>query len=123
MTQRERVLRLMQMRGQEGVTQQDFLAPDVADGGSQITRVGARIDELRARYYIHSPGVRSGFKVYVLGRPRDAEPAEAPVRVAPAPPRPSPPAPVGETLQLLDDAAARGGRSAIFDTDDFEDPA
>jgi hypothetical protein len=117
-TQRERVLRALKQRRDIGITQADFSLPDVIDGGKPIPRVAARIDELQKRYYINSPGTRDGFKVYVIGREREVDPAESPIRVTPEPP-PAPPAPPLDqgTLHLLDDAAHRGRRSAIFDDD------
>jgi hypothetical protein len=66
-TQRQRVLRLLEQRGELGITQGDFLLPDVADGGTPITRVGARIEELRRRgLTIETAGRRNAFSVYIF---------------------------------------------------------
>ena len=66
--QRTRVLALLIRRGAEGITQADFLLPDVADGGRPITRLAARIEELRNHHgvAIDNAGVRGRLKVYVL---------------------------------------------------------
>lgn len=45
-TQTERVLAALRTYPR-GITQVDFLLPDVIDGGAPITRIGARILELR----------------------------------------------------------------------------
>lgn len=47
MSQRSRVLALLEARGPRGVTPIDFAAPNIADDGKPIMRVAARIGELR----------------------------------------------------------------------------
>lgn len=70
MTQKGRVLELLKKRGQNGITQVDFLAPWVADGGKPITRLAARVLELRdAGFNIENRGTRNGCVVYVLADP------------------------------------------------------
>jgi len=67
MTQRQRVLAALEARGPVGITQVDFLLPSVVDGRQPITRVGARIEELRrAGLDIESDGRRDSCVVYVL---------------------------------------------------------
>jgi len=74
MTQTQRVLKALEDAGPAGITQKDFLLPDIIDGGAPITRVGARIKELREDgHVIESAGVRQKFAVYVLVRTRPAE--------------------------------------------------
>jgi hypothetical protein len=64
LTQRERVLRLLRQRGSRGVCAPDFLLPDIADGGRPITRLAARVAELRAAGHIIVPaGSRGGCRV------------------------------------------------------------
>lgn len=71
-----------------GVCQTDFLLPDVIDGGDPITRLPARIHELRHvfGYRVEDAGRRNRCKVYVLA----GEPGELPP--PPPPPIASPPA-------------------------------
>lgn len=72
MQQRKRVLRALQARGPEGISALDFngLGGPVIDGGPAITRVGARIHELRdLGYRIHAHRGRAGFAVYHLATP------------------------------------------------------
>lgn len=67
MTQSERVLRALRASGPIGITQGDFLPPNVIDDGPKITRVGARIKDLKdTGYTIASGGTRDGFAVYVI---------------------------------------------------------
>ena len=47
MTQTERVLAALEHAGQGGLTQVDFLRFPTFDGGPPITRLAARIEELR----------------------------------------------------------------------------
>lgn len=65
MTQRERVLRASLRPS--GVSQVDFLAPDVCDGEKPITRLAARIFDLeREGYLFEVVGWRNRCKVYRL---------------------------------------------------------
>jgi hypothetical protein len=105
LTQRQRVLQALQRVGARGLTQVDFLMPSVIDGGAPITRVGARIEELRAAgHQITSTGRRDRCAVYVL---HIDGPAHTPI------PEPDPPA----EPPLFGD----GPRNAIFD--DVDDAA
>ena len=66
-TQAERILAALRAVGQRGITSVDFLAPDVIDDGKPITRVAARIHELREDgHQILSVGRRNRCDVYVL---------------------------------------------------------
>jgi hypothetical protein len=47
MTQTERVVRALRLAGERGITQIDFLLPNVIDGGKPITRVAARVKDAR----------------------------------------------------------------------------
>jgi hypothetical protein len=67
MTQVQRVEQLLRRRGSRGVCLADFLPPATADGGGPITRLGARIADLReSGRDIVTEGTRDGFAVYVL---------------------------------------------------------
>lgn len=67
MTQRDRVLAALRHAGPSGITQVDFLGPQVCDHGKPITRVAARVNELRDQgLTITSSGTRHGCAVYVL---------------------------------------------------------
>ena len=78
MSQKARVLRALQTHPR-GITQVDFLLPDVIDGGKPITRVAARVEELADDgYRITDGGTRDECKVYVLSGAQ-----EAPVRLLP----------------------------------------
>jgi hypothetical protein len=105
MSQRARVLAALRSRGADGVCSVDFLLPDVLDGGSPITRLAARMLELREDgHEIQVIGEKHGCAVYRLMR--DAQDA-----------RPVPPAPsAAETLGSLPDAARP--RNAIFGWDE-----
>jgi hypothetical protein len=46
LTQKKRVERALERSGKRGITQADFLGPDVIDGRAPITRLAARIGEL-----------------------------------------------------------------------------
>lgn len=66
-TQRLRVLTALRTAGRVGITQGDFLLPDVSDGGDPITRIAARIDELRDQgVAIDKAGRRGKFDIYCL---------------------------------------------------------
>lgn len=67
LNQRDRVLRALQLRGPDGVTQEDLVPPGVVDGGPPVYRLGARVHDLRTRgHVIRTAGKRGGFIVYVL---------------------------------------------------------
>lgn len=66
-TQCERVLRALELSGRRGVCQVDFLAPNVIDGGEPITRLAARVSDLkRDGHSIHYAGSRNKTRVYRL---------------------------------------------------------
>jgi hypothetical protein len=71
-TQRERVLRALRRAGATGLTQADWLRQPTPDGGRPITRLAARVHELREEHEITVDGMRDSFPVYVL-RPSPAE--------------------------------------------------
>jgi hypothetical protein len=101
LTQRDRVLQALQRVGSHGLTQVDFQPPSVIDGGAPITRVAARIEELRdAGHRIDSTGRRDKCVIYVL--------RDKPVRHEPI--TPAGEAPVASLF-------GPGPRSAIFDYD------
>lgn len=80
MTQSDRVLRALKLAGGTGITQLDFLRTPTIDGGPPITRVAARIQELRdAGHTILSDGKRGKCTVYKLRVPvvLSPPPAEA----------------------------------------------
>lgn len=70
MTQTERILSALRTAGPRGITQSMFTPPEggtVIDGGGRITRVAARVLELRAEGYVIVKGARrDGFDTYVL---------------------------------------------------------
>lgn len=67
MTQKQRVLTALQRTGWQGITQVDFLAPHVIDGGKPVTRLAARILELREDgHAIRVVGERQECAVYQL---------------------------------------------------------
>ena len=70
MSQKARVLAALRSRGARGITQVDFLAPNVIDGGRPITRVAPRIHELRTKdgHEIAVDGERDSCAVYRLVR-------------------------------------------------------
>jgi hypothetical protein len=66
-TQATRVLAALGRAGDRGVTQGDWLVPGGADGAGRITRVAARVEELRSEgLAIAKVGRRDGFAVYRL---------------------------------------------------------
>lgn len=122
--EQERVLRALRQRDARGITQVDFDAPDVIDGQKPIKRVAARVHELIHEYGhdIGDGGRRNSCKVYVLhleGQTAARPPAPAALPPAPLHPQGPPAASAADqpVLSLLDDAAHRGQRSAIFDDD------
>ena len=65
--QRQRVLASLEAAGPRGITQGDWLSGLGVDGRGSITRLAARINDLRARgYKIEVGGERNGFAVYKL---------------------------------------------------------
>lgn len=68
-SQQDRVLAALRRAGRFGITQVDFSLPDVVDGGKPITRVAARIKDLRdVGHIIAKRGTRSRCAVYILKR-------------------------------------------------------
>lgn len=103
--QKARVLAALRSRGAHGITAVDFLLPDVIDRGKPVTRVAARVLELRQDgHRIVVEGERDGCYVYrLLEDVQDA--------------RPVPPAPsAAETLGSLPEAARP--RNAILGWDE-----
>lgn len=100
MKQTDRVLALLQRRGAQGITPIDFLLPGVADGGKPITRLAARIKDLRDAGHRIDSGVAGGVAVYRLASAASSgpeaqqsahTPAAAPTGVSPhIAPRPAP---------------------------------
>lgn len=106
MTQSERVLRALQTAGSRGVTQVDFSLPDVVDGGPPITRVAARVKDLREQgHMIIGAGLRQSCRVYLL------VPQAGPA----APTGASDTAYVAADEGLFAPAESRGPRCAIYD--------
>lgn len=68
MTQEQRILTVLRQRGAQGTTQADWKdRDDVVDGGSAITRLAARVRDLRDQgHRIVTAGARDGFTVYRL---------------------------------------------------------
>lgn len=67
MTQRDRVLKALQSAGLRGITQIDFLRFPTLDGGAPITRLAARVQELRDEgHEILSADTRDRCAVYRL---------------------------------------------------------
>jgi hypothetical protein len=89
--QRERVLRSLQTAGPLGVCQADWLGrfngSGTPDGGAPITRLAARVEELRGDGWpVVARGKRDGFQVYVLAQPAVDEGVEPAARLfQPAP--------------------------------------
>lgn len=108
-TQKDRVLLHLMRAGSTGITQGDWLAFGGADGQGRITRLAARVEELRAiGMDIRTEGSRNGFSVYKLV-PRAVEAASEPM---------PPQAPVGQLFELGFDEAVPVPRNAILDTDE-----
>lgn len=73
MTQADRVLASLQRAGEHGVTQVDWLRSPTPDGGPSITRLAARIQDLKDRgYRFEVRGTRAKCAVYVLVESPDA---------------------------------------------------
>lgn len=77
MTQTERVLEALRTVGDKGLTQVDFLRYPTIDGGPPITRVAARVEELRDQGYCIVSGERRD--KCVVYRMRPEKPAEPPM--------------------------------------------
>ena len=107
LTQTQRVLRLAYARGDQGITAVDFQLPHVADGGTPILRVAARILELEEEgIHFTDGGTRNRCKVYKLDRESLAR--------ATKPPTTSGPPSVVETT-VPPPQAAEGGTGALFE--------
>jgi hypothetical protein len=66
-SQADRVLMSLVQAGSTGITQGDWLAPTGADGLGRITRVAARVGELREDgLNVVTDGERDGFARYIL---------------------------------------------------------
>jgi len=118
-SQRDRILRALRNAGDRGVTQVDFLGFPAVDGGAPITRVAARIEELRKEGHpIVNVGTRDKCAIYRL-----ATPTVAPTPILDGPGRAAPNPSVGGQLGVggLTPAPSEHRRPAIFD--DWEDAA
>lgn len=77
MTQAQRVLLALRRAGDRGITAHDFYATPV-DNGPRISRVAARVLDLRAQGHVIVPaGERDGHRVYVLVGAAGVAPREA----------------------------------------------
>jgi hypothetical protein len=78
MSQKDRVLAALRTHAADGICTTDFLAPDVIDHGKPITRVAARVHELREDgHEIVETRRRHGCSVYRLLQD-DTPPTRAP---------------------------------------------
>lgn len=84
MTQPARVLAALRAHPDRGVSSVDFLSPPTIDGGPPITRLAARIKELKNQgHQIVDAGHKNGCKVYRLEQPvPDGQLFAAPTRNA-----------------------------------------
>lgn len=84
-TQKDRIERALRRTGQRGITQADFIGAVIVDGGAPITRVAARIDELKqSGLKITAFGHRDGgCVIYRLEEHIPPPPAAAPKALAP----------------------------------------
>lgn len=93
-SQTDRVLDALRKAGPRGITAVDFALPDVIDGGPPITRVAARVMDLRHQgHTIIASGTRHKCRVYELvaaPAPADLAYAAAAETAFQAPARPSP---------------------------------
>lgn len=95
-TQNDRVLAALKQAGKRGVTELDFEAPRVTDGGKPIRRLAARVCDLRNQGLpVLTVGERDGVAVYVLPG-SEAEPQATVHRL----PEPSPSPAVDDAGQL-----------------------
>lgn len=65
-SQTSRVLTALKNAGARGITQHDFDAGSVIDGGGEIKQIARRIYDLRMEWDIASCGMRDGVEVYAL---------------------------------------------------------
>lgn len=98
MTQKQRILKALQAAGATGIRPEDFLLPDVVDGGSPILRVAARIEDLRkeghtiltdtsgttARYQLSGVEVASSDSRGVLSQPSSVSRLDEPDGATPS---------------------------------------
>lgn len=118
MTQNQRVLRALERHHSRGICSVDFMLPNVLDGGAPITRLAARIRDLKDQgHEIVEAGEFCGTRLYRLAQaPRRAqvipvgkrEPTAPTTAASPAPSQPSEPAP--SLFELVPEP-----RPAIFD--------
>ncbi len=94
MTQSQRIARALKMRGPRGITPLDFIG-DTFDGGTQIMRVAARVQELRDRG-LTIENVGGQHAIYVL---RDPEGGENAPESTPTAPGHTPVSPLGTAPQ------------------------
>jgi hypothetical protein len=107
LTQTQRVLRLLEQRGERGITAADLLPP-VVDGLKPVGRLAARIDELRSRgLHIVTDRKGGGYARYILREPQRVAAA------ASAAPCPADPATLAAALALPLDIAAPAQRSPL----------
>ena len=130
LTQRERVLKAA--RSFRGITQVDFLLPNVVDGGEPITRLAARINELDSEGYgFECLGRRDRCKIWRLVSEPDSgggssrAPAEA-CRGGIKQPLPAPSTKPASTLEAAREVAAvvgyRETEERLFETGKPERP-
>jgi hypothetical protein len=96
MTQTDRVYQLLRRRGEAGITVADFIGPETADGGPTVSRLAARVGQLRHERGLNivAEGRRGGYVIYRLREEQRLTvpaPAVAPIEpgqlVPAAPPR------------------------------------
>ena len=81
-TQTTRVLAALRRAGADGISVVDFLPPTI-DGGLPVTRLAARVADLRAAgHEIATRRSRSGVAVYVLELPAERISVAAPSAMA-----------------------------------------
>lgn len=93
-SQTARVLAVLRQRGPYGTDQTEWLSPHVVDDGWPITRLAARINDLRQQgHTILVNGTRHGCAIYLIAEgaaPASAQPAEPRLFDPPAGPPRSP---------------------------------
>lgn len=115
----DRVLKVA--RTYRGVCQADFLGPDVIDGGSPITRVAARIEDLESKRGLTFEiiGWRDRCKVYRLSdTERDSTPDPLPGKDRPA----SPQGPAVSAVSLSAESTLTGASSELSNLPEGESP-